>query len=83
MAVHLILSFSLFGVVAVHVILLDDLWSTEDTFDVSGLFFGPELLLISCLITFGEISHEISLSRAMGIAVSSLFLLRILGREDY
>ena len=56
-AIHLILDFSLLGVVTMYVIFFDDLRSTEDTLDVSGLFLGPELLLISGLFTFGEISH--------------------------
>ena len=80
--IHLILNFSLFRVVAVYVIFFDDLGGTEDTLIVSGRFLGPELLLISGLFTFGKVSHKISLSRALGITISSLFLLRILDWED-
>ena len=80
--IHLILNFSLFRVFAVYVIFFDDLGSTEDTLIVSGLFLGPELLLISGLFTFGKVSHKISLSRALGITISPLFRLRILDWED-
>ena len=65
-----------------YVIFFDDLGSTEDTLIVSGLFLGPELLLISGLFTFGKVSHKISLSRALGITISPLFRLRILDWED-